>query len=102
MRFQVIPNGLYLLDAVDRENIVLLLKTLWENREGFTRREYEGDREARLAMHLLGLPLKQYFENMVHLNMIVNFPVTSDSVKNAKLIFGPDVISLEGKSVRAS
>ena len=51
-------------------------------------------------MHLLGLPLEWDFENMVRLNMIVNCPVTFDYVKNTKLIFGPDINSLKGKSVR--
>ena len=37
---------------------------------------------------------------MVHSNMIVNCPVTFDDVKNAKLVFGPDITSLKGKSVR--
>ena len=51
-------------------------------------------------MHLLGFPPERDFENMVHLNMIVNFPVTFSVVKNTKLVFGPDITSLEGKSVR--
>ena len=38
-RFQLSPNGLYYFDTADRENIVLLIKTVSENREGFTRRE---------------------------------------------------------------
>ena len=54
VRFQLSPNGIYYFDATDRENIVLLLNTVSENREGFTHREYEGDREARRAMHPLG------------------------------------------------
>ena len=37
---------------------------------------------------------------MVLSNMIVNCPVTFSDVKNAKLIFGPDITSLKGKSVR--
>ena len=37
---------------------------------------------------------------MVRSNMIVNFPVTFSDVKNAKLIFDPDITSLKGKSVR--
>ena len=36
--FQLSPNGLYYFDAADRENIVLILNTVSENREGFTRR----------------------------------------------------------------
>ena len=39
VKFQLSPNGLYYFDAADRENGVLLLKTVSENREGFTRRE---------------------------------------------------------------
>ena len=53
VRFQLIPNRLYYFDAADRENIVLLLNTVSENWEGFTRREYEGPQEARQSMYLL-------------------------------------------------
>ena len=51
-------------------------------------------------MHLLVFPLERDFENMVRSNMIFNCPVTFSDVKNAKLIFGPDITSLKGKSVR--
>ena len=42
VRIQLSPNGLYYFDAADRENRVMLLNTVSDNREGFTRREYEG------------------------------------------------------------
>ena len=51
-------------------------------------------------MHLLGFPSDQDLGKMVRSNMIVNFPVIFDEVKNSKLIFCPDVTSLKGKSVR--
>ena len=54
--FQLSPNGLYYFDAAERENIVLLLKMVSENREGSTQREYERAQEARRATHLLGFP----------------------------------------------
>ena len=85
---------------MDREDRVLLLNTMFENREGFTWREYEEAQEARRELHLMGLLLERDFENMVRLNMIVKCPVTFDGVKNAKLIFGPDVTSLREKSMR--
>ena len=75
---------------------MLLLNTVLDNREGFTRREYKGAREARRAMYLLGFPLERDFDNMVCSNMIINCPVTSSDVKMAKLIFGPDITSLKG------
>ena len=72
VKFQLSPNGLYYFDAADRENGMLLLNTVSENRKVFTRREYEGAREARRAMHLMRLPLEREFENMVRSNMIIN------------------------------
>ena len=51
-------------------------------------------------MHVLGFLSEQEFENMVRSNKIVNCPVTFYNVKNAKLVFGPDITSLKGKSVR--
>ena len=65
VRFHLSLNRLYYFEASDIENIVLLLNTVLENREGFIRREYEGSQEARRAMHLLGFPLERDFENMV-------------------------------------
>ena len=44
--------------------------------------------------------MERDFGNMVCSNMIGNFPVTFDDVENAKLVFGPDVTLLKGKSVR--
>ena len=97
---QLIPNRLYYFDITDRENSVLLINSVSENREGFTLRVYKGAWEAQQAMHLLGFLSEQYIENMVRLNMIINCPVTFEDVKNAKLIFGPDTTLLKGKSVR--
>ena len=51
-------------------------------------------------MHLLGFPSERDFDNMVCSNIIVNSPVTLDDMKNAKLIFGPNITSLKGKPVR--
>ena len=42
VKFQLSPNRLYYFYAADRENGVLLLKMVSENREGLTQREYEG------------------------------------------------------------
>ena len=78
---------------------MLLSNTVSKNREVFTWREYKGSLEARRAMHLLGFPSERAFENMVCSNMIINCPVTVSDVNNAKLIFGPDITSLKGKSV---
>ena len=42
IKFQLIPNGIYYFGTSYKENIALLINTVVENREGFTRQEYEG------------------------------------------------------------
>ena len=81
MKFQLSTNRLYYFDAADRENSLLLLNTVPDNREGFTHRKYKEAREARRSMHLLGFPSEKEFENMVRSNMIVNCPVTFSDFK---------------------
>ena len=50
-------------------------------------------------MNLLGFLSEWYFYNTVRSNMIINCPVTFTYVKNAKLIFGPDITLLKVKLV---
>ena len=76
-----------------------MLNTVSENCKGFMRREYQGAQEAQRAMHILGFLSERGFENMVRLSMIVNCPINFDGVKNIKLVFGTDIISLKVKSV---
>ena len=49
---------------------------------------------------MLGFLSERDFGSMVRSKIMVNFPVTFEDVKYSKLIFGPDVNSLKGKSVR--
>ena len=61
IRFHLSPNGMYYFNTAERESSVLLLNTVSDNREGFTRREYEGDQETQRVMHLLGFLSERYF-----------------------------------------
>ena len=72
IRFQLSPNGLYYFDAADWENNVLLLNIVTKNWEGFMRQDYEGAREARREMHLIGFTSNGYLGNMVRSNIIAN------------------------------
>ena len=77
----------------------MLVNTVDDNREGFTRREYEGAKAVWRALGLVRYPLEQDFTNTVSSNMIVNFPVRPQDIKNADKIFSPDVPSIKSKSV---
>ena len=97
--FNVSTNVLYYHNTVDRA--IVLVNAVAENREGFTRPEYEGAKAARRALGLVGYLLERYFTSMVSYNMILNFPFTPQDIKNNDKIFGPDVPYMKGKSIRS-
>jgi hypothetical protein len=98
-------SGLYYHDTANREFLMLnataaTIGTIKANREGFTDRNYERAKRARKALALVGYPSSKDFKHMVSSNMITNCPVTSKDVANANTIFGPDLATLKGKTVR--
>ena len=57
VKFQLSPKGLYYFDAEDRENGVLILNTVSENRGGFTQRESQQVHHSPRFPGLLVFPL---------------------------------------------
>jgi len=49
---------------------------------------------------MVGRPSEADFINMVQLNLMPNCPITTQDIKNAKIIFGKDVGALKGKTTR--
>jgi hypothetical protein len=49
---------------------------------------------------LWGTPTIETFKTLIKMNAIRNCPVTTDDVNIAKKIFGPDMLSLKGRSTR--
>jgi hypothetical protein len=96
--FAASPSGLYFHDTSDRA--VVLVSTVKTNREGFTDREYSQAKAARRALGLVGHPSPKDFKNMVRSNMIRNCTVTATDIDNAYKIFGDDLATLRGKTVR--
>jgi hypothetical protein len=79
---------------------ISFVQTVRGNYEGFTRRKVLQAKEARRAQAMLGNPSKRDYKGMVSNNLIANCPVTASDVTNARTIFGPDLPSLRGKTVR--
>jgi hypothetical protein len=77
----------------------MLVQTVRQNYEGYTKRKILHAKEARCAMGMIRNPSKKDFKNMVRENLINNYPVTSNDVTNARAIFGPDLANLRGKMV---
>ena len=51
-------------------------------------------------MGLIGNPSKNDFKGLVSNNMITNCPITTAAITNARNIFGKDLASVRGKTVR--
>jgi hypothetical protein len=77
-----------------------MFNTVKANREGPTDREFERAKAARRALGLVGYPSPRDFKNMVRSNMIKNCSVTSNDIDNAHTLFGDDIATLRGKTVR--
>ncbi len=52
------------------------------------------------AQGMLGHPTDHNFLGMVRGSMISNCPVTTNTVKNAQHMFGPDLAGIRGRTVR--
>ena len=108
MTFTESPSGLYFFDAVtavnDRTNQKVadysFVITVVGNKQRFHRREFEGAERARKLCRQLGHPSEAHFARILSNNLIRNCPVTVDDAKRAVMIYGPDIASLKGKSVK--
>ena len=78
----------------------MTIRTVAVNREGFNKCKYSGTHDACQDLIIPGFPSECDFGNMVHTNLIHNFPINSTDIANAKQIFGPDVPSIKGKSTK--
>ncbi len=76
-----------------------LAQTVCGNNEGFMKREMLRA-QARRAQAMLGNPSKRDFQGMVSGNIIPNCPITWSNISSKGKIFGPDLASMRGKTVR--
>jgi hypothetical protein len=77
-----------------------MVATVKSNRECLTDREFEKAKAARRALGLVGYPSPRDFKNIVRSNMIKSCSVTSTDIDNAHKLFGDDIATLRGKTVR--
>ncbi len=89
------------LKKVEVEVALLLVQTIRGNMEGFTKQEVEEARAMRKAQAMVGHPTTDCdFLGMVRANMIPNCSITPTAVKNANVIFGPDLAGVRRRVVR--
>jgi hypothetical protein len=84
----------------DGDDNVMMVSTVRNNFEGFTKHEIKMAQEARRLQGMIGNPTEREFEGMVREKLIANCPITVHDIKNANRIFGPDLANLRGKMTR--
>ncbi len=102
MEFKSSPRSLQYLDPINKRSKVewMLINTVQENVEGFTRHKVEKANEVQRLQGMIGNPTKREYAGMVHETHITNCPVTVHDVNNVHSIFGPDLANLRGKTTR--
>jgi transposase InsO family protein len=77
-----------------------MINTVADNRSSYTNRAYSRAILARKIQRTIGRPSTKQYISIVERNLLPNCPVTRDDIIAAEKIFGPDVGSLKGKTVR--
>jgi Zinc knuckle len=98
--FKESNKGLFYLDTTSHSTV--LVNTVANNRSQYTNRDYAKAVLARQIQCIIGRPSTANFIKIVENNLLPNCPITGYDIKAAEHIFGPDIGSLKGKTVRQS
>ena len=106
-RFKFVQSGsgLHYLDTTlqNPDNFAgttLVVNTLKENKKNYTHNDYLRARRALELQVAMGRPITAVFVEALKNSGILNCPVTPADVEAAEQIFGPDIGSLKGKTMR--
>jgi hypothetical protein len=100
IKFKQSEQGLYYVNGATVGTGTLFVNTVADNRSRYSSREYARAATARRLQQTMGCPSTRDFVDMVSRNLLPNCPVTVQDIKTAEDIFGPDLGSLRGKTVR--
>jgi hypothetical protein len=97
--FKPSVSGLHYCDSCDYGT--MLINTVAEKRSKYTRRAFEQAALARRIQNVVGRPSTRDFLKIVEGGMLRNCPVSRNDIMTAEDIFGPNLGSLKGKTVRS-
>ena len=84
------------IKAIQERNI----QTVCMKMKDFSRREVKGAIAARKAQIMLADPPDARFKQLVNSDSIKNCKVTAQDISNSRVVFGPDLPGLQGKTTR--
>jgi len=86
--------------STDKTGMQQMVTSVAENSHAFTHRQFENAKRARRLYQIMGRPTVENLKALIRMNAIKDCPVTVEDVDIAEKIFGPDIGTLKGKSVR--
>jgi hypothetical protein len=99
--FKQSPQGLYYLDTASAKNDELIFITTVDDKASkYTNKDYSHAYLACRLQRIIGRPSTWHMLHIIDNNLLPNCPVSRSDVIRAEDIFGPDVGSLKGKTVR--
>jgi hypothetical protein len=99
--FKESPRGLYYSDTSIREASTLSVNTVDDNKSKYTNRHYSRAVLAQKNQKMIARPSTRSSISILEKNLLPNCPVTRRDIAMAEDIFGPDLGSLKGKTVRS-
>ena len=97
-RFAESDRELYYMDMLPKGTV--LVNTVAKNKSKYINRDYSRADLACKILRIIGQPIKRKFRKIIANKQLKNCPVTTEDIRAARNIFGPDVGSLKGKQVR--
>ena len=100
--FKQHKSGLFFLDTrAQNEHSNVFMTTVDDNKSKFTKRDIKMAELARSIQDKIGRPSLRAYINIIKNNLLPNIPISINDVLNAERIFGPNLGSIKGKTVRS-
>ena len=77
-----------------------VIDSVKENVQGYTQRELQNAKKAREFYTMCMKPTVRNLKHLVNRNFVKSCPITINNINTAEKVYGPDVGTLKGKSVR--
>ena len=101
LKFREACRRLYYFDTDEREEEAhMLITTVDDNKNKLSAFDFSQAKRARALQRRIGRPNTKDFIQYVSQNLIPNCPITVKDIHNAEFVWGPDIGSLKGKTVR--
>jgi len=98
--FNKSERGLFYMDTDGNAEGITLINTVANNRSNYTNRDYSRAVLARQIQKTIGRPSTRAFISIVENHLLPNCPIMKQDIVAAEHIFGRDIGTLKGKTVR--